>query len=627
MKIEQVLHGYSNGHTLLRSSVKSLTVNDAAKMDVLSDWSGYQDDREDSSYITTYPLVDSPYYVVAKSWYAYEMDRPGCVWTHSLLISFDDIDKKFDFRLLLVYFSRPSSDDLDDYEQTIEIDRYPSFNGQKDILPIDETSLIFLYSSLFAYSKPFSFKVEMSALDNQKFCLSLLQYLPIPLLRHISMSSGSNNLRQFQGEVLTMQFVSDKSMMSLLSPPWKDTVKIDDFHNGVRFLLQEVLNGGNSIAPLIRIFSNDIGTNYGKLCAVGNLLRMLNRAMLHRVSSDDYQIVLRIMSLAFPSDEGMLIKSNFLGAKIVPLFGDDSNFIYQISICENGEAFPESFVRLKSHFEIAIKDFDKLYSIVEKIYNYGTLSHYGIEFLGMFFSTSTWINLGREEFGKLLNIFEKYYDISWDGKIGWYNIWAACLRYNTDVSLSIADLIRSKLIQPEIIVYENLNNGNKTPKNMVKSTFSNVECFLEWMSFEDDFSDQVVNAIVTNIVPTSVVVKRKGSKIWNWLANNKHGISLDYYAFVFTLSFNWTDDIALKLLKCSFYPIHQILAEDRVHAPILWLKVMKFADELPIEEDWDNCKKLRKGLVRYLKSCGYKKTLLSDFTPDVGLNDRLVKFW
>lgn len=156
----------------------------------------------------------------------------------------------------------------------------------------------------------------MSALDNQKFCLSLLQYLPIPLLRHISMSSGSNNLRQFQGEVLTMQFVSDKSMMSLLSPPWKDTVKIDDFHNGVRFLLQEVLNGGNSIAPLIRIFSNDIGTNYGKLCAVGNLLRMLNRAMLHRVSSDDYQIVLRIMSLAFPSDEGMLIKSNFWGQKL-----------------------------------------------------------------------------------------------------------------------------------------------------------------------------------------------------------------------------------------------------------------------------------------------------------------------
>lgn len=89
----------------------------------------------------------------------------------------------------------------------------------------------------------------------------------------------------------------------------------------------------------------------------------------------------------------------------------------------------------------------------------------------MFFSTSTWINLGREEFGKLLNIFEKYYDISWDGKIDWYNIWAACLRYNTDVSLSIADLIRSKLIQPEIIVYENLNNGNKTPKNMVKVLF------------------------------------------------------------------------------------------------------------------------------------------------------------
>lgn len=157
MKIEQVLHGYSNGHTMLRSSVKALTVNDIAKMDELSDWSGYQDEREDSSYITTYPLVDSPYYVVAKSWYAYEMERPGCVWTHSLLISFDDIDKNFDFRLLLAYFNRPSIDVADNYEQTIEVDRYPLFRSQKEKWLVDETSLLFLYSSLFAYSKPFAF--------------------------------------------------------------------------------------------------------------------------------------------------------------------------------------------------------------------------------------------------------------------------------------------------------------------------------------------------------------------------------------------------------------------------------------------------------------------------------------
>lgn len=447
------------------------------------------------------------------------------------------------------------------------------------------------------------------------------------MLRHISMSSGSNNLRHFQGQLLTMQFVSDTSMMSLLTPPWKEKVKIDDFHNGVRFLLQEALDGGNTVAPLVRIFSNDIGTSYSKLCAVGDLLRMLNRAMLHKVTSGDYQIVLKIISLAFPSDEGLLVKSNFLGDKIVSLFGDDSNFIYQISICEGGDAFPSYFVKMQKHFDTVSKDFDKLFSIVDKIYHYSSLNQHGIEFLGLFFSTSKWMYVDIEEFFKLINLFEKYYDISWDDKIDWLNFWTVCLRSEADISLKIVDIIHSKLIDSEFIVYEYLNAGIEISDKIVKSTFSNVESFLDWMSSKPPVSELVVKAVVTNLVPINPQVKDGGSKIWKWLLSNKQGISLDYYAFVFTLSFNWTDDIALNLLRYSFYPIHQILAEDRLQAPILWQKVMKFADELPIEEDWDNCKKLRKGVVRYLKSCNFEKSLLANFTPDKNLNKSMLNLW
>ena len=75
MKIEQALHGYYEGHKLLASSVETFSQTDRRKMSILSDWDEYVPDQEDSSYLTCYPLPNSPYYVVAKTWYASEMKR------------------------------------------------------------------------------------------------------------------------------------------------------------------------------------------------------------------------------------------------------------------------------------------------------------------------------------------------------------------------------------------------------------------------------------------------------------------------------------------------------------------------------------------------------------------------
>ena len=71
MKIEQLLYGYDDGHTLLTGSILINSAADSARLAMLSDWSGYRTTDDDDSYLTAFPLVDSPYYVVAKSWYAY----------------------------------------------------------------------------------------------------------------------------------------------------------------------------------------------------------------------------------------------------------------------------------------------------------------------------------------------------------------------------------------------------------------------------------------------------------------------------------------------------------------------------------------------------------------------------
>lgn len=88
MRIEQLLHGYQDGHGRLAGTLFNISPKDSARLSLMSDWSGYKDPTgKDHSYITAYRLEDSGLYVVAKSWYAQEMERPGCVWTHSLLFN------------------------------------------------------------------------------------------------------------------------------------------------------------------------------------------------------------------------------------------------------------------------------------------------------------------------------------------------------------------------------------------------------------------------------------------------------------------------------------------------------------------------------------------------------------
>jgi hypothetical protein len=53
---------------------------------VLSDMSGPSMQPGFDEYLTAYPLPGTDLFVLARTWYAPEMQRPGCVWTHSLLI-------------------------------------------------------------------------------------------------------------------------------------------------------------------------------------------------------------------------------------------------------------------------------------------------------------------------------------------------------------------------------------------------------------------------------------------------------------------------------------------------------------------------------------------------------------
>lgn len=120
-KVHQALHGYSDGHRQLASSL-SLSPKDSKLVLVMSDVSGPGVSSEGISYLTGYPLPDAGVYAIAQTWPAPEMSRPGCVWTHTFFLGFADLASIDAPSRIARHFRRPNVDGWSQYGQQASID-------------------------------------------------------------------------------------------------------------------------------------------------------------------------------------------------------------------------------------------------------------------------------------------------------------------------------------------------------------------------------------------------------------------------------------------------------------------------------------------------------------------------
>ena len=121
--MQQLLHGYKEGHRLLASSIK-LPDSTEIELQRLTDLSGPSLIPGFETYVTGFPIIKNKYYTFSRTWYASEMKRPGCVWTHTLLIDFDDLYLIDALSFLNKLFQRPKSKkDFSAYNQSITITR------------------------------------------------------------------------------------------------------------------------------------------------------------------------------------------------------------------------------------------------------------------------------------------------------------------------------------------------------------------------------------------------------------------------------------------------------------------------------------------------------------------------
>ncbi|WP_159953445.1 GAP1-N1 domain-containing protein [Pseudomonas sp. R76] len=148
MKFDQCLFGYDDGHRLLASSVPLGT--ETSLLTELSDLAPGTIFSQSEGYWTGLPVPAIGRYVLMRTWPAPEMPRPGCVWTHALLIPLTFFESFEDLSALQAFARRPNGlVDKEHYRQALNVGGQEVVNAPKflDDKVINQL-LLSLYSSV-----------------------------------------------------------------------------------------------------------------------------------------------------------------------------------------------------------------------------------------------------------------------------------------------------------------------------------------------------------------------------------------------------------------------------------------------------------------------------------------------
>lgn len=646
IKLHQMLHGYKLGHNYIQGSIVLPSSHDMDKIATLSDWSEYVGIDNKRDYITAYMLDESPYYVVAKTWYAEKMKRPGCVWTHSLLIHKEQLSEIKDFRNFLYYFALPEADDFERYSTQLEYTE--SLNDfEMGLSEIGEKKVGALYE-YFLSEKPSFVLNEFGSKLSQELLLTLLNYLPSKILVNKSICSGTASPRAYEGQYLSLQLVAhDGNAINYLSSntnaPWSQLVAFS------------VVNHRPQVANLIRHYQNEIGDSINKLVGFLKVVVLINRNC--RDDQEKQKVLLEIintLSQTYPSMvDGMMFKEDVLQPSLALDFGGEINFLYTFSTIDISP-FTKEQVRYENRVhDLSVHDFlgllkklfttvslnewgNKLINEVERYVCYADISELRFQDIAFFqtiicnspeiLNQITWSDFTKEELQTVLPVFSDKETVKA------FKHWRELFRSMLYLKMPIAkELIQLLFSHDKNCVGSYLSYLNETEHQSQIEVSMALENYpvevLDWLSEINDISYDVAYVLVNSIDEVSTIVKKYGSKVWLPFANSlTESSSIQFYIFMYKLSFNWEDEIALTFMKKAFYPIHELLKQDKLEYN-LWYQIEPYTEHLFFLQNWDKCKKLRKMIVKRLKEAGYPKSSVLNYTIDEMTNEWLLKDW
>jgi hypothetical protein len=142
--VDQALFGYADGHRQIASSVR-LPSKDQYQLAAASDLASGASLGPDDSYLTGLPLAESRRFALIRTWAAPEMPRPGCVWSHVILIEPRLLSSHGDLADFQAILKRPHAGRHEEYGEPLELGSHGQSSVAPDLPTIE--SLIWQYYS------------------------------------------------------------------------------------------------------------------------------------------------------------------------------------------------------------------------------------------------------------------------------------------------------------------------------------------------------------------------------------------------------------------------------------------------------------------------------------------------
>ncbi len=346
--VHQSLHGYSDGHRLIESSI-DCPADVARLMLRMSDLSGGNVVPGFDDYLTAFPLKQIGMYAFAKTWLAPEMPRPGCVWTHTLMFSEFQLDF-LSLESFLRLFRRPQfRKDSGLYIKPMVIeaqDESPASNENCSERLAEAKRVL---AAFYKPSSPAVILPSKSSLEHQSLVLALWSQQWPNLRATTTFSTGSLSSRSFDGRPFDIQcvpisvvreaqreisstagsevLISDN--VSMLMPDWVDEAAKDLL--GVRGLG-------------FRDFLWDVGSSESVRPAFERFARIY-----HELNQTGSGNIVEILGQNFPqASQGSALKIKMLGGEesLRPAGPDEAELLTSLGTTEYFSAFDAAALRL-----------------------------------------------------------------------------------------------------------------------------------------------------------------------------------------------------------------------------------------------------------------------------------------
>ncbi|MRX42064.1 hypothetical protein GJU43_22545 [Flavobacterium sp. LC2016-23] len=531
IKIEQTLHGYQNGHELLMSS--SALSSDAKKvLLVQSDLSGSNIDEGFKIYISGFPLAT--HYAFSKTWYADEMQRPGCVWTHTLLISFADLGKIPDLDQLLTYFRRPEKNDYFAYSSSIFIEK-EDLKNSKEIF--DNTiEVIPVLDALYDHPEKTVLCPAYNSVDYERKIVQIWSNQWPRLRRNFSFCSGALNLKILEGVEFDLQIVPQRSVSA-----------IEKQSTGSITISQKVNLENNWIALFNNISKNKLrkflwlyGSDVKGLRK--NYKPLLELLEMTECNKPDVERIINIIYKSFEEKEGFLLKNEMYNSR--GLFNINELQVLNYLISDHQHYPEKGFINEKlvtalKENRISVNEFFDFYmNSAPELLDSRLLENVSI-------NSSDLIDLLKRD-SRLINIFSgkipeiATVDETWYLPIETQRILIEILEYSQNVNWE--DTIKAILKSNSSIIFSLLKNSDSRIYIVLK--FFNNRDFL--MSTD----------IQSYIFGSKVIVK-------DFIYKNISALSSQFCSKIFEI-YNYNELISLELDSKSWQIIYKKLIDENV---------------------------------------------------------------